>query len=500
MLRFGVFVGLALALLLLVAVFGADWYSLIQQWLLMDGAYSHGFLLLLCCGWMLWQQRSAIDQEQTSPSVLGGAVFVLSLLVWMAGRLLLIDVVSQSLLPALMLSMVWAVFGWSVLKRCLLPLALLWFAIPFWDYLGFSLQQLTVAAIQFPLTVSQVQFVIQGTLVELPGIGVFEVAFGCSGLRYLLIACVLSVLMADMWFKQWRQQFLIVAAGIFLGLLSNWIRVASIIYIGNETNMQSSLVDDHETFGWIVFALLVAPGIWAAARWSERLADREVESKAAVEIKAGRDVDRSKYNASTWVLAGVLVIASAANFFSQQRDTITPQQAKIEQHMAGWQALPIPLGDGLGASIQRPDELIQGSYFRENSVGLERMTVTVYGYQYQRREAELFSFGNRFIDTKRWHIKHNYMLPDEKWHLLELAPTVRWGSNARHFVATSYLVGGRLYADSLSARLAQLPAQLRGDRYTAAITIHLSCSDCEGIGLLLSPIENIVMKAISHNL
>lgn len=484
-----VFNKLIIAILLLVAVFWKDFYALLQLWLVMDGAYSHGLLLAMCSGWLLWKQNYRINRTFVKVNIFGVVLFVGILLIWLSARLLLIDVVSQSLLPALMLTMILSVFGGSVLKYCLLPMTLLWFAIPFWDYLGFSLQQLTVAAIQLPLKLLQVGFIIQGIFVELPGIGVFEVAFGCSGLRYLLIACVLSLLISELWFVRLSHRIAVVIIGIFLGLLSNWLRVAAIIYIGHETNMESSLVDDHETFGWVLFALVVSPAIWWAARWSEK--------NVTLKVQVESELVESSYKAGAICFLFLFALSVAAHLYSSQEIVVVQGGSKTQQAIAGWKPLPVALDDSLGAKVKNPDQLIQGSYFRGSQQDLERLTLTIYGYQFQRSGAELFGFGNRFFDGNRWTIKQQAQ--QEEWSLSELVPASQAPSVERHFLANSYFVGGNFYADALTARVKQLPAQFNGDRYAAAITLHLQCSNCELSDLDYSNIKSAAQSTI-HNI
>src|SRR5690606_8194014 len=43
-----------------------------------------------------------------------------------------------------------------------------------------------------------------------------------------------------------------------------WIRIFILILVGYHTEMESSLMEDHETFGWIVFALICFPAIYFA--------------------------------------------------------------------------------------------------------------------------------------------------------------------------------------------------------------------------------------------
>jgi exosortase/archaeosortase family protein len=50
---------------------------------------------------------------------------------------------------------------------------------------------------------------------------------------------------------------------LLLALLGNWLRIISIVIVGHVTEMQSPLVSDHGTFGWLIFAALLT--IWMMA-------------------------------------------------------------------------------------------------------------------------------------------------------------------------------------------------------------------------------------------
>jgi EpsI family protein len=96
------------------------------------------------------------------------------------------------------------------------------------------------------------------------GVGTFVIAGGCSGLSFILAGLSLAVLYGHLYYSSWQQKIILVAATTFLAMLGNWIRVFAIIVIGHESEMQSSLIDDHLTFGWILFGILMIPILFLA--------------------------------------------------------------------------------------------------------------------------------------------------------------------------------------------------------------------------------------------
>ncbi len=127
-----------------------------------------------------------------------------------------------------------------------------------------------------------IDFEVEGVFVYLIGVGTFEVAHGCSGLRYLLVGGQALVLIyGELYLSRLRSRItLFCLGGVAFALLANWIRVFVIIYMGGyETNMQSGLIEDHENFGWWVFAGTLVPPLYFLARQLEKRDDQVVASQ-----------------------------------------------------------------------------------------------------------------------------------------------------------------------------------------------------------------------------
>ncbi|MEH6559786.1 MAG: archaeosortase/exosortase family protein, partial [Oceanicoccus sp.] len=56
----------------------------------------------------------------------------------------------------------------------------------------------------------------------------------------------------------------LLGTAIALGLFTNWLRIYIIIMVAHFTEMESSLVKDHELFGWLLFFIVCLPLVYFA--------------------------------------------------------------------------------------------------------------------------------------------------------------------------------------------------------------------------------------------
>ena len=180
-------------------------------------------------------------------------------------------VFQQFSLYFLWLLAIYFILGSTYFKQNLFPLLFFLFAVPFWEFLNPIFLSLTTVAVTYFLDFIPVIAFIDGDLIELP-YGMLQIAGGCSGLRYFEVAFALAVFAVYAENFPLRLKLLIVIVAIALGILSNWIRVISLIYVGYDSQMTSELMNDHETHGLILFMLVITPLIffinWLSARYS----------------------------------------------------------------------------------------------------------------------------------------------------------------------------------------------------------------------------------------
>ena len=166
-------------------------------------------------------------------------------------------------------------FTWKVV----FPAAFLVFILPFWGILVPILQNLSIIAVTFIMSFTGIPTFVEVQTITIPA-GVFEIAGGCSGLRYLLVSLAISSMFIFLYINNLKKAALFFVVAVLGALLTNWIRITLLIVIGEYTDMQSSLMEDHNTFGWYLYI----PFMFLLFRWGNRLIDPQIE-KTETEVQ-----------------------------------------------------------------------------------------------------------------------------------------------------------------------------------------------------------------------
>ena len=468
----------ALLVVLLPTVSG-----IVQRWMKLDESYSHGFLLLavalglLVQSWRRFKPRTGFYPFWLVP-------FFAALMAYGVGHLLRIQALQELTVVPLLLGLLAVFLGWRQVKPFIIPVGILFFAVPVWDFLSWPLQLITVEINRLLLGLFGIEFRVDGVFVYLIGVGVFEVAHGCSGLRYLLVGQLLAVLYGHLNFTRARTRLLLYFCGILFALLANWIRVFVIIYMGHETNMQSSLIADHDTFGWWVFAGTLVPLFFIARKLeTSRLESSDNIRSKDVRAAQEREGRPSLALASTVGLAALMLFA-LADSRKPVADKVAPLPLEVprEQYSPVFQSSL----EGWRPTIKNPDRAYEQTFFDrglvEGSEGQmpEKMLVAVYSYDFQRPTAELIQYGNRLYDNSEWILDRFFDVPVEGAPKFKGALLRHRVTGQRLFIAFSYYVEGAWETDELQAKLAQIKGLLNDRSDASLIVFALSCNDCSG--------------------
>lgn len=251
---------------------------------------SHGWLIAAAVPVLMWLRRDRVNAETLRPSVVPAIGLIVAAAALAAAHAAGINVIAAILLPVSVLLACWFALGRAAAKALAFPIAYFLFAVPIWAVLTPTLQWLTVKATSAMLATVGVVAFVDGSFVTVPA-GTFEIAGGCSGTNYFVVAFAISTLLAGLDDLGALQAAKLIAAALGLAIVANWIRVASVIYIGNATAMQSSLVQDHYVFGWWLFAGALVPFFIYARKLSRaqpRPAAKSAPRTRAASISIGR--------------------------------------------------------------------------------------------------------------------------------------------------------------------------------------------------------------------
>lgn len=267
---------LAVLLLLLywriIANLAVEWSS--------DANYSHGFIIPLFSGWMVWKERRNLANERPQPSWLGLMVIAGALSILMLGALGAELFLSRTSLIFLLAGLVIQFRGLSYFRRILFPWALLFLAVPLpaivFNQITLPLQFLASKLATGLLTLLGVPVLREGNIINLPSL-TLDVVEACSGLRSLVSLLTLAVLYGYFMERRIWLRVLLVFSAIPIAVAANGVRIMASGLLGEYWDATKAEGFFHLFSGWLIFVLSMAllVSLHSALRWAERLRERE---------------------------------------------------------------------------------------------------------------------------------------------------------------------------------------------------------------------------------
>ncbi|WP_164084655.1 exosortase [Alteromonas flava] len=214
-----------------------------------DGTYSHAYLIPLIIIYLLF--HAAKHGELTfswKPVLLFPLITILSLLV-------LFQISQESFIFRFIAPV--AVFLtlstiYKINSAIIVSSILLWFITPIWGPLISILQKISVIAVSEIMGLTPISTYVEGNTVHI-AVGAFEIAGGCSGLRYFITATALCTIYSYLNYTRIKSVALLFSVALIGAMITNWIRIVVIILIGHYTEMTSPIIEDHNSLGWYIF-------------------------------------------------------------------------------------------------------------------------------------------------------------------------------------------------------------------------------------------------------
>jgi exosortase len=247
-----------------------------------DENYSHGLLVPFIIGYILWLQRDKLASTSPRPSFWWGSAAVLFALfcLWagVAGAELYTQRMSLILLLAGTVVYFW---GFRLLQLVLVPLALLFLAIPVpaivFNKIAFPLQLFASRCAVWSMGLLGIPVLRQGNVIELKPLNSFqtkklEVVEACSGIRSLMTLITLAVVFAYFTYPRrdddsehsqtfsrslrrygfWRS-VIIVASAVPIAILTNALRVSGTGVLAHYYGTQVADGFFHSFSGWAIY-------------------------------------------------------------------------------------------------------------------------------------------------------------------------------------------------------------------------------------------------------
>jgi len=252
LLLFGLFIAF-------VFVFYPVWRSLIAAWYNSE-EYSHGFLILPICLYIVYQKRDRLRQLSIEPSLWSGWLLPPLLIVYLFSYLAEINTLSSITMILVMISCAIYLLGWSIFRELQFPFSLLLFMVPIpaqiYSALTIPLQllvsKLSVATVQ----ILDLPIYREGNVIHLPG-RTLQVVQACSGLRSMISLLTLAAVFGYLTLDSNINRILLVATALPTAILVNIVRVFLMVIVYHFWNYDLTEGSVHTYFGSGIFLLAI---------------------------------------------------------------------------------------------------------------------------------------------------------------------------------------------------------------------------------------------------
>jgi exosortase len=230
-----------------------DWYTLPD--------FSHGFVVPLFAGWMLWEKRAELQAIPRRANWSGIPLVLLAigtLLAGVYGAELFFSRISFILLLA---GIVLTLYGTAMLRQTGVALAILLLAIPIpsivFNQITFPLQLLASQVASGILPLFGVPILREGNVIQLPAMRL-EVAEACSGIRSLMSLFTLAVVLGHFLERSRWRRILLSLSSIPIAVAANAVRIVGTGLCVQFWDPDKALGFFHEFSGWVMFVISFA--------------------------------------------------------------------------------------------------------------------------------------------------------------------------------------------------------------------------------------------------
>jgi exosortase A len=350
--------------------------------------YTHGWLVLAVTVWLIWRDRDRIASIRMTPPIAGWCLVAIGSISWLVGFNAGLLVMTMLAMPLLALTAIWATAGAAVARRVAFAVLNLYFALPVWELLNPLLQSLTTFVNLWLAQVVGIPVVMEGNIIHIPA-GSFEIAGGCSGLHFLIVALAIAALQGEIDRDDLRSRALLLGIAAALALMTNWLRVFIIIVAGHLTEMRHFLVKvDHYYLGWFLFAFALGFYLYLSSRVPHAVRTAPSKAQAVEQPARGRPMIAAVLSAAALALGPTWLFAGVAK--------VEPTGQQSPPTLASWSGPSLYLSDWRPV-FENSDEEFLAAYHYEpmGDVALYRAT-----YHSQQQGKELRGYFNTVLGAQ----------------------------------------------------------------------------------------------------
>jgi exosortase len=218
--------------------------------------YSHGFLVPIFAGYLLWRKREAIPMRSAASTWSALAVVAMALLVLLLGVYGASVFLARVSLVILFAGLALCFGGMRLLNELRFVLLVLLLAIPLpaiiFNQIAFPLQFLASKLASALLPLCGVPVLREGNIIELSAVKL-EVAEACSGIRSLVALFTLAVFYGYFLEQSFTRRAILALASIPIAIAANAIRIFATGLCIQYWDPNKALGVFHEFSGWVMY-------------------------------------------------------------------------------------------------------------------------------------------------------------------------------------------------------------------------------------------------------
>ena len=283
--RWVILAALVVVIGVFIALFWDAWGVLLQRWA-GDPDYTHGFLVPVVSGYLLWQRRGMLREVRFSPTwsavAMGIACFILAGVIRAASLILFARILDPAAIVPCVFGLILLLGGWGAFRWAWPSALFLIFMLPLPGFvstlLSHPLQRAATIASTFLLQTLGVSAMAEGNVIALRD-GQLEVVQACSGLKMMSLFVAVCVAAAFIMRRPLLDRILVVVSAPLNALAANIIRI-TVTGVLHELNLVGTNMQ-HDLAGWLMMPAAVVL-VWIELYLLDRILVQQSETAPVV--------------------------------------------------------------------------------------------------------------------------------------------------------------------------------------------------------------------------
>jgi exosortase len=228
-----------------------------EQWF-NDSNYSHGFLVPVISGYIIWKNKKTLSLADICPARKGLFLVVSGLLLLIIGKAGGEFFTMRVSFIVVLFGLLLFIMGTEITKKILFPISFLVFMIPLpyvlYNDISFPLRLLTVTFSTKIISLLEIPFLREGNIIHLKQTSL-HIVDACSGLRSIMSLSALAVLLAYLIQNSIWRKLLLVLLTIPIAVIVNTIRITPTATAVHRWGHELTEGIFHDLSGMVSFAL-----------------------------------------------------------------------------------------------------------------------------------------------------------------------------------------------------------------------------------------------------